>query len=63
MLIADRAERPAWADIAARGGYCDQSHLIRECVTLSGVPPRELHAERWGQIASDDAMADLSNPS
>jgi AraC-like DNA-binding protein len=63
MLIADLAERPAWADIAARAGYCDQSHLIRECVMLAGVPPRELHAERWGQVASDGAMADLSNPS
>ena len=46
MLDADRADRPAWADVAARAGYCDQSHLIRECAALAGASPAALHAER-----------------
>jgi AraC-like DNA-binding protein len=46
MLEADRDVRPSWADIAARAGYCDQSHLIRECEALSGASPAALHAER-----------------
>jgi AraC-like DNA-binding protein len=51
MLTADRQARPAWADIAVQAGYCDQSHLIRECVALAGGSPAELHAERRSEIA------------
>jgi AraC-like DNA-binding protein len=46
MLAADAEAKPVWADLAARAGYCDQSHLIRECVAMSGVAPSALHRER-----------------
>ena len=59
MRMADASPRPAWADLAVAAGYCDQSHLIRECVAATGSTPRELHAERRRQIVS---LAELSNP-
>ena len=59
MRIADASPRPAWADVAAAAGYCDQSHLIRECVAATGMTPRHLHAERRRQIVD---VAELSNP-
>ena len=59
MRIADGLSRPPWADVAAAAGYCDQSHLIRECVAATGSTPRELHAERRRQIVG---VAELSNP-
>lgn len=43
---ADRTERPSWVDLAARHGYADQPHLIRESRRLSGLTPATLHAER-----------------
>ena len=61
MVSADRFESPAWAAIALDAGYCDQSHLIRDCVTLAGVSPRELHLERRGEVAGDPAVSVLSN--
>lgn len=36
------AQRGAWASIAARCGYADQSHLCREFVALAGHAPEEL---------------------
>jgi transcriptional regulator GlxA family with amidase domain len=59
MRLADGSARPSWADVAIAAGYCDQSHLIRECVAATGSTPRELHAERRRQIVG---MAELSNP-
>jgi AraC-like DNA-binding protein len=35
-----------WTDIAQRCGYFDQSHLIRECRSLSGFTPTELATRR-----------------
>ncbi len=52
MLDADRVDRPSWADIAARAGYCDQSHLIRECTALAGASPAAVHAERRRETAA-----------
>jgi AraC-like DNA-binding protein len=46
MIAADAEAAPVWADLAARAGYCDQSHLIRDCVAMSGVAPSALHRER-----------------
>jgi len=34
------------ADLAARSGYADQSHLGRECLRLSGSSPRQLVEQR-----------------
>lgn len=30
---------PQWSRIAHEAGYCDQSHLIRDCRELAGEPP------------------------
>ena len=60
--VARRAvDLMAWADIAAGSGYCDQSHLIRDCLALTGGSPSALHGDRRRQMAAD-AVAVLSNP-
>lgn len=46
IALADAARTPAWADLAVANGYCDQSHLIRDCQKLTGVSPARLHALR-----------------
>jgi AraC-like DNA-binding protein len=61
MVGADRLDRPSWADLALSAGYCDQSHLIRDCIALAGVSPQKLHAERR-QVVCVSGMSDLSNP-
>jgi AraC-like DNA-binding protein len=59
MQFADVVDRPDWADIATRAGYCDQSHLIRDCAALAGASPSVLRRERHRQRI---AMAEISNP-
>jgi AraC-like DNA-binding protein len=49
---ADRAATPGWAALAARHGYADQSHLIRELQALAGVTPGRLIAERRAEPAA-----------
>lgn len=39
-----RAGEP-WATVAARAGYSDQAHLVKECQALSGCTPVELIGE------------------
>lgn len=34
--------QPAWADVAAMGGYSDQAHLCRQARRGTGMSPREL---------------------
>lgn len=43
-LFALRAAKPAlrWVDLAYDAGFSDQSHLVRECRTLAGMPPGRL---------------------
>ncbi len=43
---ADATDKPRWSSLAARHGFADQAHLTREVRRLSGLPPRQLHAER-----------------
>ena len=62
MRTADRSGDPVWADIAVSAGYFDQSHFIRDCVTLAGTSPGALHAERRRQVIDDRAVSVLSNP-
>jgi AraC-like DNA-binding protein len=54
---ADRSSGPSWAAIAADSGFCDQSHLVRECRALAGLAPGEIHRERRAQ-----EEAETSNP-
>ena len=55
---ADHEANPGWAALAARHGYSDQSHLIRELQSLAGVTPGQLIAERRAEPgAASDADA------
>jgi AraC-like DNA-binding protein len=38
---------PAWADLALRHGYTDQSHLVREFVALTGRTPGRFLENAW----------------
>jgi AraC-like DNA-binding protein len=60
MLMADASEHPAWADLAVRAGYCDQSHLIRDAVAMTGTSPAELFLERRRQTLGA-AVSERSN--
>jgi AraC-like DNA-binding protein len=37
------------AELAAEAGYADQAHLSRECVRLTGLPPREFLGDTRGR--------------
>ena len=56
VMVADRVDRPCWADVAAQAGYCDQSHLIRDAIAFANASPADLHGERRRQ-ALDPATA------
>ncbi|MCT7659870.1 helix-turn-helix domain-containing protein [Mycobacterium deserti] len=47
---------PAWAELAVASGYSDQSHMIREFRTLSGLTPVE-HVLRRALATKDDHVA------
>ncbi|WP_412545539.1 helix-turn-helix domain-containing protein [Maricaulis sp. MIT060901] len=53
IALADANTSPAWADLAAANGYCDQSHLIRDCKKLTGVSPARLHTLRTASEKSN----------
>ena len=46
VLAADHDSDPSWSRLAVGHGFYDQSHLIREFRSLTGVPPVELHFTR-----------------
>lgn len=54
VVIADRSSSPAWAAIAADAGFCDQSHLVRECRALTGLAPGQVHRERRAQAETSN---------
>jgi AraC-like DNA-binding protein len=41
LVYASRGE-DSWSQLAAVAGYADQSHMINECVALTGGPPTAL---------------------
>lgn len=45
IRLAEREPRQTWAGIAARCGYVDQSHLVRDFGELAGCTPTSLRAE------------------
>jgi AraC-like DNA-binding protein len=54
MAAADRAARPGWARVAADSGFCDQSHLVRECRALSGLTPGRIHRQRRAEAETSN---------
>ena len=52
MLAAERLHQPGWADIAVAHGFADQSHMIRECRSLVGTSPSDLHRQRRAMAVS-----------
>ena len=54
MAAADRAAQPGWAQVAADSGFCDQSHLVRECRALAGLTPGRLHRERRAEAETSN---------
>lgn len=49
LRLADRSPGSSWSAIAARAGYFDQSHLIRDFRQLVGCTPTEL-GSRAGEL-------------
>jgi methylphosphotriester-DNA--protein-cysteine methyltransferase len=54
MATADRSARPGWARVAAESGFCDQSHLVRECRALAGLTPGRIHLERRAEAETSN---------
>jgi AraC-like DNA-binding protein len=48
MLRFVKPPVPDWSELAQQCGYFDQSHLIRDCKSLSGFTPSELVSRRTG---------------
>jgi AraC-like DNA-binding protein len=55
LALADAVARPSWAQLAARCGYADQSHLVRDFHELTGETPDRLAAERRRESDSSPA--------
>lgn len=52
-----RGGRVEWARVAAASGYCDQSHLIRDFVAMTGLTPAQyqpIHADSPNHVALRD---------
>jgi AraC-like DNA-binding protein len=41
-LVRASHGRPGWSELAIAAGYADQSHMINECMALTGGPPTAL---------------------
>jgi AraC-like DNA-binding protein len=50
LAASDAAATPDWVCVAARYGYFDQSHLIRDFVEFSGLTPTAYAQQRSGRV-------------
>jgi AraC-like DNA-binding protein len=55
-LALARARAADWAQLAHAAGYCDQSHLIREFVAITGDPPLALRARSIDGVKQDHVV-------
>jgi AraC-like DNA-binding protein len=47
---------PDWAQVAAAGGYCDQSHLIRDFQALAGLSPANYFRQSREQVLPNHVL-------
>jgi len=55
LRILRTAESAPWVDVALRGGYYDQSHLINEFRALCGLTPKEFVRRRVSESSNTAA--------
>jgi AraC-like DNA-binding protein len=55
-LALARRDSIAWAELAPRAGYCDQSHLVRDFVSFSGFAPTALVANLSPRLKENHTM-------
>ena len=48
-------------EVAARHGYFDQSHLVRDFVDFAGLPPSRWLAEEFGNVQAADVVDDADS--
>jgi AraC-like DNA-binding protein len=58
-LALARSSTLSWAEVAPQAGYCDQSHLIRDFVTFSGLAPTTLVANLGPQLKENHVTQPL----
>ncbi|MCI0534785.1 MAG: AraC family transcriptional regulator [Verrucomicrobiales bacterium] len=55
--LTRESSKPEWADVAAACGYFDQSHLIHEFQTLSGLSPAEFLRQRSERLLTSPPIS------
>jgi AraC-like DNA-binding protein len=53
LELTRSSSTPNWADIVVACGYFDQSHLIHDFRTFSGLTPTELHRQRIERVLTN----------
>jgi AraC-like DNA-binding protein len=56
LELTRSSSTPNWADIVVACGYFDQSHLIHDFRTFSGLTPTELHRQRIERVLTNQLL-------
>ena len=56
LSLTRSSSMPDWADVAVACGYFDQSHLIHDFQTFSGLSPTEFHRQRRERVLTNDLL-------